>query len=222
MGINTIITGSTGMVGKGVLLECLESEHIDLVLVINRKSIGVEHPKLKEIVHKDFYNLNLIKHELKGYSACFFCLGISSVGMKEDDYNHITFDITKHFADVLKEQSPNAVFNYVSGTGTDSTENGRVMWARVKGKTENMILNKGFKDVYAFRPGIILPTIGVRSKTGWINIFYTIVKPLNPLLSKLKYVTTTSNVGLAMINVVVNPQELKHLENSDINKIAKD
>ena len=117
MGINTIITGSTGMVGKGVLLECLESEHIDLVLVINRKSIGVEHPKLKEIVHKDFYNLNLIKHELKGYSSCFFCLGISSVGMKEDDYNHITFDITKHFADVLKEQSPNAVFNYVSGTG---------------------------------------------------------------------------------------------------------
>jgi hypothetical protein len=220
VGKNVIITGSTGMVGKGVLLECLESEHVDSVLVINRETVNVQHPKLKEIIHKNFYNLESIKHELKGYHACFYCLGISSVGMKEDEYATITFDITKHFADIMYEQSPNANFIYVSGAGTDSTEKGRIMWARVKGKTENMILNKGFQDAYAFRPGAILPVKGVKSKTGWYNFIYEIIKPINPILLKSKSVTTTSKIGLAMIDVVLNPQDLKHLENLDINRIA--
>ena len=202
--MKVIITGSTGMVGKGVLLECLESEHVNSVLVINRESVNIQHPKLKELIHKDFQSLDSITHELKGYDACFFCLGISSVGKKEDEYTKITYDITKSFVDALHNQSPDAVFNYVSG----------------KGKTENLVLYKGFKDAYAFRPGVILPVKGVKSKTGWVNIIYTIIKPLNPLLSKIKYVTTTEKVGLAMINVLQSPQNLKYLENSDINNIS--
>jgi hypothetical protein len=220
LGKDIIITGSTGMVGKGVLFECLESDYVDSVLVINRETVNIKHEKLKEIIHKDFTDLSSIRNEINGFDACFFCLGVSSVGMNEDKYTEITYDITRHFADILYEQSPNMVFNYVSGTGTDSTEKGRVMWARVKGKTENMVLNKGFSDAYAFRPGMILPIKGVKSKTGWVNILYTIFKPLNPLLSNMKYVTTTAKVGTAMINVLLQPQDLKYLENSDINRIS--
>ena len=209
------------MVGRGVLLECLESEHVDSVLVINRESINLNHPKLKEIIHKDFNNLESIKNELKGFNACFYCMGISSIGKKEEEYYSITYQITKYFVDILWEQNPYMVFNYVSGSGTDSTEKGKVMWARVKGKTENMILNKGFKDAYAFRPGVILPIKGVKSKTGWINTLYLILKPFYPLLIKMKYVTTSSMVGTAMINSILHPQKLKHLENTDINILAK-
>ncbi len=221
MKIKAIITGTTGMVGRGVLLECLENEHVDSVLVINRESINLNHPKLKEIIHKDFNNLESIKNELKGFNACFYCMGISSIGKKEEEYYSITYQITKYFVDILWEQNPDMVFNYVSGTGTDSTEKGKVMWARVKGKTENMILNKGFKDAYAFRPGAILPIKGVKSKTGWINTLYLILKPFYPLLIKMKYVTTSSMVGTAMINSILHPQKLKHLENTDINILAK-
>ena len=221
MKIKAIITGTTGMVGRGVLLECLESEHVDSVLVINRESINLNHPKLKEIIHEDFNNLESIKNELKGFNACFYCMGISSIGKKEEEYYSITYQITKYFVNILWEQNPDMVFNYVSGSGTDSTEKGKVMWARVKGKTENMILNKGFKDAYAFRPGAIIPIKGVKSKTGWINTLYLILKPFYPLLIKMKYVTTSSIVGIAMINSILHPQKLKHLENTDINILAK-
>ena len=220
MGNRVLITGSTGMVGKGVLLECLDSDNVESVLVINRETVGIEHPKLKEIIHKDFFDLGSIKVDLNGYGACFFCLGVSSAGMREDKYSNITYKLTKHFSDTFIKQNPDSIFIYVSGTGTDSSEKGRVMWARIKGKTENMILNKGFKDAYAFRPGVILPTKGVRSKTDWYNVFYTLFKPLNPLLLRSKYVTTTEKVGLAMINILQNQQDSKHLENKDINIIA--
>lgn len=219
--MKVIITGSTGMVGKAVLLECLESNAVESVLVVNRHSIHMNHPKLKEIIHKDFLNIETIKDDLKGYDACFFCMGISAVGLSEEKYSKITYSITEIFAKTLHALNPNMVFNYVSGTGTDSSEKGRIMWARVKGKTENMIFKQGFKDAYAFRPGFILPEKGVKSRTKLYNFFYIISRPFFPLLKKSKSVTTSSKVGKAMINSVLYPQDLKILENPDINKLAQ-
>lgn len=215
-----IITGATGMVGKGVLLECLESPLITHVLLVNRSPIGMTHPKLAEVLLNDFTQIDTLKSQLQGYDACFFCMGVSSIGMNEDTFTRLTFDTAKAFADTLYEQNPKMVFNYVSGTGTDSSEKGSVMWARVKGKTENWILNKGFKDAYMFRPGVILPEKGIQSKTGWYNFFYVVFRPFFPLLKKSKNITSTTNVGLAMINTLVKPCDKKHLENADINVLA--
>lgn len=219
--MKVIITGSTGMVGRAALIECVESNEIESVLVINRRSINMNHPKLKEVIHSDFLNLDPIKQDLKGYDACFHCMGVSALGLNEEQYSEITFSMTKSLVDVLYELNPEMVFNYVSGTGTDSSEKGRVMWARVKGKTENMIFKKGFKDAYAFRPGGILPKKGVKSRTAWYNAFYVITKPLFPLMEKSKNITTSSRLGIALINTLVNPPRLKILENKDINELAK-
>lgn len=208
------------MVGRAVLIECLESPQVDKVLVINRNTLGMEHPKLKEIIHKDFFNYDSIKDQLAAYDACFYCLGVSAFGMSVADYAAITYDMTKALADTLYELNPKLVFNYVSGMGTDSTEAGRIMWARVKGKTENMVLNKGFKDAYAFRPGFIMPQKGVKSRTKLYNFFYVITKPIYPLLRNSKSITLSSNVGKAMINSVFIRQDKKQLENTDINKLA--
>ncbi|MEZ4689080.1 MAG: NAD-dependent epimerase/dehydratase family protein [Ignavibacteria bacterium] len=221
MSIKVIITGTTGMVGKGVLIECLESNRVDSVLIINRSSAGVTHPKLTEIIHEDFSDFNSIRENLKGYDACFHCMGISSLGMKEAEYFRITYSMTEALAKLLFEINPDSVFNYVSGAGTDSTEKGKIMWARVKGKTENMILNMGFKDAYIFRPGVIIPEKGVKSKTGWVNFMYALSKPFFPLMLRSKYVTSSSGMGKAMINSVLHPQELKVLENKDINRFAE-
>lgn len=216
-----IITGATGMVGKGVLFECLDSPKIEKVLVINRSSLGVEHPKLDEILLSDFAQIASIKDKLQGYDACFYCMGISVVGLNEEKYNAITFETAKAFADVLYECNPDLVFNYVSGAGTDSSEKGRTMWARVKGKTENYILNTGFKDAYAFRPGMIIPEKGIKSRTGWYNAVYIVMRPFYKLLKKSKNITTTSRMGLAMINILFHSQKLKHLENRDINQLSE-
>ncbi|MBR8537805.1 NAD-dependent epimerase/dehydratase family protein [Carboxylicivirga sediminis] len=159
--MKVIITGSTGMVGKGALLECLDSPVVNKILVINRSSVYIHHPKLEEIIHKDFSDLSAIKDRLASYDACFHCMGISALGLSEAQYTEITYTMTKELADTLYSLNPQMVFSYVSGAGTDSSEKGRVMWARVKGKTENMILNKGFKDAYAFRPCAILPEKGI-------------------------------------------------------------
>ena len=215
-----IITGATGMVGKGVLLECLDSPLITHVLLVNRSPIGMTHPKLAEVLLNDFTQIDTLKSQLQGYDACFFCMGVSSIGMNEDTFTRLTFDTAKAFADTLYEQNPKMVFTYVSGTGTDSSEKGSVMWARVKGKTENWILNKGFKDAYMFRPGVILPEKGIQSKTGWYNFFYVVFRPFFPLLKKSKNITSTTKVGLAMINTLVKPCDKKHLENADINVLA--
>ena len=217
--MKVIITGSTGMVGKGVLLECLEHPDIEQILVVNTSSSGMQHPKLKEILHKDFFDLSAIKEELQGYDACFFCLGVSAAGMSEEKYNHMTYDLTIHFAETVV--NPNMTFIYVSGTGTDSTEQGRMMWARVKGKTENALLKMPFKAAYMFRPGIILPKKGVKSKTGLYNFFYVLFRPLYPLMAMLPSVTNTIKVGKAMINVALNGSDKTHLENKDINELAK-
>ena len=216
-----IITGSTGMIGKGVLYECLDHPRIEKVLVINRNTIGIEHPKLKEILLKDFSHLGKVQDQLIGYDACFYCMGVSVIGMNEERYTHITYTIGKLFADMLYKLNPSMVFNYVSGTGTDSTEKGRSMWARVKGKTENYVLNKGFKDAYAFRPGAIIPEKSIKSRTRWYNMLYFITRPLFPLLKKSKGITTTTKIGLAMINSLIHPSNLKHLENKEINQLAE-
>lgn len=217
---NVIITGSTGMVGKSVLLECIEHPSIDKILLINRSALKFDHPRVDEVLLADFTQMHTVKDQLKNYDACFHCMGISSVGKSEEEFTEITFDLTQKLADILYELNENMVFNYVSGTNTDSTEKGKTMWARVKGKTENYILNKGFKDAYMFRPGAIVPEKGIRSSTGWYNVVYVLLKPFFPLMKKNKNITTTTKFGLAMINSLISPIDLKHLENIDINQLA--
>lgn len=222
MGLKVIITGTTGMVGRGVLYESLESEKVDSVLIINRQPLGITHPKLKEIIVTNFFSLGSLKGNLTGYDACYFCLGVSSAGMSEEKYSKLTYDLTVSFAEAVVKESPALAFFYVSGTGTDSSEKGRIMWARVKGRTENKILSMPFRDAYMFRPGFIQPMKGVKSKTKLYNALYVVFKPLYPLFNWLapKYVTTSVNVGKAMINLSINPYDRKHLENNDINIAA--
>lgn len=215
-----IITGATGMVGKGVLLECLDDPRIEKILVINRSPIALEHQKLKEVLLKDFTQITTLREQVRDYDACFYCMGVSSVGMKEAPYDQITYAMTKAFVDTLYPLNPGMVFNYVSGTGTDATEKGNSMWARIKGKTENMVLTKGFRDAYAFRPGMIIPENGITSKTGWYNMIYIVMRPLFPILKRYTNSTTTTNMGKAMINTIFYSQKRKHLENRDINLLS--
>jgi len=222
MKIKPVITGTTGMVGKGVLLECLDNPDVESVLVINRKPLGLQHPRLKEIIQKDFFDLSAIAGEMKGYDCCFFCLGVSSAGMAEQEYIHLTYDLTLTFAKAFIAQNPGSVFCYVSGAGTDSSEKGRVMWARVKGRTENALLALPFKAAYMFRPGFIEPMNGIRSSTKLYNILYIILRPFFPILRAMPtYATDTVRVGKAMINVATKGFEKKHLDCNEINIIAK-
>jgi uncharacterized protein YbjT (DUF2867 family) len=223
MEIKAIITGSTGMVGKGVLLECLENPEVEAVLLINRRPVGIQHKKIKEIIHQDFINLDSIRNELSGYNACFFCLGVTSVGKTEEDYRHITYDLTTNFASTVCGLNPGMTFCYVSGAGTDSSEKGRLMWARVKGRTENDILKLPFKNAVMFRPGFIQPVRGEKAVSAVVNILYSLFKPLYPLLKKIfpKYITSTENVGKAMINSVLHGSGKTHPGNDDINKLAE-
>jgi hypothetical protein len=216
-----IITGSTGMVGKGVLLECLEDQDVESVLVLNRQPLGMEHEKLKEVIIKDFFDLEPFRDQLKGYNTCFFCLGISSAGLSEEQYRKITYDLTINFAEIILEENPELTFCFISGAGTDSTEKGRQMWARVKGKTENKLLEMPFEDAYMFRPGFIQPKKGVRSRTPLYNTLYIITRPLFPLFRFFPAFTTTSEkLGKAMINVAQKGYDKKILESMDINQIA--
>lgn len=221
MKLKVIITGSTGMVGKGVLLECIDSLDVESILVINRSPLDVLHPKIKEIIHKDFFDLSSIRDQLDGYNACFFCLGVSSVGMKEAEYRRMTYDLTLGFAKVVLFLNPDMTFCYVSGAGTDSSEAGRSMWARVKGKTENDLLALGFRAAYMFRPGYIHPMRGIRSKTPLYNAFYAVLKPMYPLLKRMpKYVTDNVTIGRAMIAVARKGYTKRVLESIDINSIT--
>lgn len=196
-----IITGSTGMVGEGVLHVCLQHPSVESVLVINRKPIGLAHPKLKEIIHDNFFELSNIEELLKGYNACFFCLGVSSVGMKEPAYYKVTYTLTMHVAETLSRLNNDMVFCYISGAGTDSSEKGRVMWARVKGKTENDLTKLPFKHVYNFRPGFIKPIKGL-TRT---HSFYKYINWLFPI-GRVLYANgfcTLKELSLALINVVI-------------------
>lgn len=222
MGKNVIITGATGMVGKGVMLECLDHEKIDRVLTIGRNKLDIEHPKLEEILHGDFADFNPIKDKLSGYDACFFCMGVSSAGMKEEAYRQITYYYTLGLADLLYELNPGMTFSYVSGQGTDSSEKGRIMWARVKGKTENDLLHKGFRQAYMFRPGIIIPLRGIKSRTKMYQFMYDYFLWLIRLIKALapNSTVTTTQIGLAMINSMLHGADQKILAPRDILKLA--
>jgi len=217
--IKAIITGSTGMVGEGVLIECIQHPAIESLLVINRRPCGITHPKVKEIVHTDFFDLSSIESGLTGYNACFFCAGVSSVGMKESEYTRITYDLTMNFAETLSRLNPEMTFCYVSGAGTNSSEKGRMMWARVKGKTENDLMKLQFKNVFAFRPAFMKAVKGQKN----LPKFYKYIQLPYPVLHALfpKYFGTLSDVGLAMINCSLAGTEKKVLEARDIAELAK-
>ncbi|OUJ74940.1 NAD-dependent epimerase/dehydratase family protein [Hymenobacter crusticola] len=219
MKIKAIVTGATGMVGEGVLHECLNHPEVEQVLAISRKPSGVTHPKLREIVHADFQNLTPIQDQLTGYDACFFCLGVSSVGMKQPEYRRLTYDLTLHFAETLLPRNPDLTFCYVSGAGTDSTGHGRSMWARVKGQTENKLLELGFRQAYMFRPGFMKATPGLKNVLPmykYINWLYPILRKVTP-----QYVSTLQELGLAMINAARKGYPKPVLEVPDIVTLAK-
>ena len=212
--ISVIITGVTGMVGEGVLHECLLHSNVEKILVINRKPCGIVHTKLIEIIHQDFFNFEPIKDQLIGYNAAFLCLGVTSIGKKEPEYFDLTHTLTLHLATLLSEINPNMTITYVSGTGTDSTEKGKSMWARVKGKTENDLMKLPFKKVFPFRPGYIKPTKGLKNTHkfySYINWLYPIGRALYP-----KGFCTLKEVGLAMINSINLTEDRKIMEGKDI------
>jgi hypothetical protein len=217
--MNVIVTGATGMVGEGVLHECLLHPGVTGVLVINRKSCDVKHPKLKEILHSNFFDFSSIRPGLTGYDACFFCLGVSSVGMKEDKYYHLTYDLTLHVASVLSEQNPQMVFCYVSGAGTDSSEKGRSMWARVKGKTENDLIKLFPRKAYMFRPGVIKPTPGLKNALSFYKYLGWMIPLLRPVFPK--FFISLREIGLAMIQVAKGGYSKQVLEVPDIVALAK-
>lgn len=217
--MQVIIFGATGMVGQGVLRECLIDRGIERVVVVGRSSTGIRHPKLTEILHDDFWNYQAIEPQLSGFDACFFCLGVSSIGMTEQHYRHLTYDLTLAAATTLARLNPQMTFIYVTGAGTDSTEQGKRMWARVKGKTENDLLKLPFKAAYMFRPGVIQPKHGTRSRTAWVQAIYSATWPLLAVLRRLtpQLVTSTEQVGRAMIHVARAGFHRPVLEMEDIN-----
>jgi len=219
--MKVIIFGATGMVGQGVMRECLMDPGIERVLVVGRSTTGLRNAKLQEIIHDDFLDYGRIEPQLAGYDACFFCLGVSSIGMSEERYRHLTYDITMAAARTLARLNPGMTFIYVTGAGTDTTEQGSQMWARIKGKTENDLFKLPFKAAYMFRPAGIQPLHGARSKTAWVQAFYVAT---SPFLSVLRHVapglmTTTEQVGRAMIRVARNGYPTKVLESADINSL---
>jgi len=219
--MRVIIFGATGMVGQGVLRECLVDAGIDRVLVVGRSPTGVRNAKLTEIIHDDFLDYAAIEPQLTGFDACFFCLGVSSIGMSEQRYRHLTYDLTLATATTLARLNPQMVFTYVTGAGTDSTEQGSRMWARIKGKTENDLLKLPFRAAYMFRPGAIQPLHGARSKTAWVQAAYAATGPLWSVLRRIspRLVTSTEQIGRAMIRVAREGYPRKVLEMTDINSL---
>jgi uncharacterized protein YbjT (DUF2867 family) len=220
--MNVILFGATGMIGLGVLRECLLDPEVHQILSIVRTPSGQQHPKLRELVHTNFFDYSAIEPQLTGFDACFFCLGVSSAGMDEAQYTHLTHDLTLAAATTLARLNPNMTFIYVSGAGTDSTERGRIMWARVKGKTENDLLKLPFRAAYMFRPGFIQPLYGIRSKTKLYQFFYTALNPILPLLKSAfpKSIITTEELGRAMLNVAKHGYPKRILETADIVRAA--
>jgi uncharacterized protein YbjT (DUF2867 family) len=218
--IRVIITGATGMVGEGVLHECLLSDEVEAVLVVTRKPTGTPaHPKLKEILLPDFFDLSSVQSKLAGYNACFFCLGVSSVGIAKEMYEKLTYNLTMGFATLLAAQNPGMVFCYVSGKGTDSTQKARMHWARVKGKTENDLQKLPFREVFSFRPGIMMPTPGLKNTLSlykWLGWLLPLMRALSP-----DSINSLAEVGQAMIHTVTRGYDKKLIEVPDIRMLAK-
>jgi hypothetical protein len=214
MKIRLIITGVTGMVGEGVLNECLNHQDIEQILVLSRKTCCITHPKLTEVLHDNFYDLSPVKEQLKNFNACFFCMGVTSLGKQEHEYYSITYTLTMNVARILAALNPEMTFCYISGAGTDSTEKGKLMWARIKGKTENDLIKLPFKRVYNFRPGFLKPLKDAKHVHG-SNFIYTLLYPVLRTLFP-KYVSTIMELGLAMINSVLNGYEKQVIEVKDI------
>jgi uncharacterized protein YbjT (DUF2867 family) len=221
--MNVLLFGATGMVGQGVLRECLLDQNVQLVQTVGRTALGVEHGKLRDVVHPDLLRYDALEGSLSGFDACFFCLGVTSSGMSEQDYERVTYGITLATAEVLCRLNPQMTFIYVSGAGTDSSERGRTMWARVKGKTENALLRLPFSAAYMFRPGIIEPLDGIRSRTAAYRVFYAVARPLLPLLRLVvpNQILTTRQIGRAMLRVGAHGWPTAVLEIRDIGAAAK-
>jgi uncharacterized protein YbjT (DUF2867 family) len=220
--LKVILFGGTGMIGQGVLRECLLDTGVALVVAIGRTATAVQHPKLREIVHKDLWDYSSIEPQLRGFDACFFCLGVTSAGMSEEDYSRVTYGITHAAAETLCRLNPGLTFVFVSGAGADSTERGRIMWARVKGKAENAVLKMPCKASFVFRPGVVLPMHGETSRTRAYRIMYAVMRPLLPLLKRIMpgQVVTTEQFGRAMLIVVRQGAPKNVLESRDINALA--
>lgn len=220
--MKVILFGGSGIVGQGALRECLLDPDVERVLSIGRSASGQHHPKLKELVQEDVTDLTMVENELRDYDACLFCLGVSAAGMSEADYRRITYDLTLKVAQNLERLNPKLTFVYVSGSGTDSTEKGFLMWARVKGATENALLAMPFERAYMFRPGFVRPLHGSVSKTRWYRLLYRLLGPVYPALKRLLpgHVTSTEELGAAMLQVVKRGFAQRVLENTDIAALA--
>lgn len=216
--------GATGMIGQGVLREALRAQDVERVTTIGRSATGLRDAKLREVVHRDLLDYDEIESELTGFDACFFCLGVSSAGMTEAEYTRVTFDITLAAAETLVRLNPQMTFIYVSGAGTDSSERGRAMWARVKGRTENALTRLPFRAVYLFRPGFIQPLHGARSRTRLYRVVYAVMRPLLPVLRRLfpNHILTTESLGRAMLLVAQHGAPKTVLEAPDINQIVRE
>ena len=219
--MKVLLFGATGMIGQGVLRECLIDPRVTQVVSLVRRPTNQTHPKLKELVHPDFFDYGRIKGDLTGLDACFFCLGVSSAGLDETEYRRVTYDLTLAAAQALSRLNPSMTFSYISGAGTDSTEQGRIMWARVKGATENALLRLPFKAVYLFRPGAIQPLHGIQSSTKLYRILYQVMGPFFPILKILSpdSFTTTEQLGRAMLHAGLEGAPKAVLETRDINRL---
>jgi uncharacterized protein YbjT (DUF2867 family) len=216
--MNVLILGATGMVGQGVMRECLLDAGVARVVTLGRHATGNAHPKVREIVHADLFHLQPIEQELTGLDACFYCLGATAAGKSEREYARINYDMTLAVAETLARVDPDMTFVYVSGMGTDGTERGRTMWARVKGRTENALLRLPFRAAYMLRPGIILPMHGIKSKTTLYRVAYTLLTPLYPALRALfpRAITTTEHLGRVMLRLARSGYKKSVLESADI------
>ena len=219
--VDVLITGATGMVGKSVLLECIRDNRVKNIYLVNRVTVNIKSPKIIEFIVDDFLKVGDLKKKIKNCDACFHCMGITSFGQNSNYYYKVTYEMTKSLADLVYGINPNSIMTYVSGEGTSTKENSIIDWANVKGKTENYILNRGLKDAYMFRLGLLIPENGIKAKTKLYNLFYTIMTPFYPLMKLIPSITTSSKLGLAMINCLYFPEDHKYLDNRKINNLSK-
>ena len=219
--MDVLITGSTGMVGKSVLQQCIKDNRVKNIYLINRIPVNLKSPKISEFILADFLKVAEIKKNIKNCDACYHCMGITSFGHSSEYYYKVTFEMTKAITDLVYSINSNSIMTYVSGEGTSTNENSKISWANVKGKTENYILSKGLKDAYMIRLGLLIPENGIKAKTKLYNLFYTLMTPLFPVMKLIPSITTSSKLGAAMINSVYYPNSNKYLDNKKINKLSK-